>query len=288
MPYNSLNYNINLAKDLLKNADAVLIVTGAGMSVDSGIPTYRGENGIWTKSIQIGHKKYSYDEISSLKMWKEYPELAWGFKANFYNIINKLKPHEGYYHLLKNIKNKYDYFVCTSNIDGYFFKAGYDSNKVYEVHGSVNNLQCMNKKCNLNNGITPLDKETVPIFDPNTFIATNLPTCKFCNNMSRPNVSMFGDYDFYNKPYEHQRKRLDEWLNNLKKYKKSLVILEIGCGLNPHSLRMLNGKMMSGEWKMPVFDNNIGIIRINPNDERNEEKTIHLSIGAKDGLKRLF
>ena len=39
---------------------------------------------------------------------------------------------------------------------------------------------------------------------------------------------------------------------------------------------------------MPVFDNNIGIIRINPNDEINEEKTIHLSIGAKDGLKKVL
>ena len=221
-------------------------------------------------------------------MWKENPELAWGFKANFFNIINNLEPHEGYYHLLKNITNKYDYFICTSNIDGYFLKAGYDPDKIYEVHGSINNLQCMNKKCNLNNGITPLNTENVPKFDPYTFIATNLPYCKFCNNMSRPNVSMFGDFEFYNKPYEHQRKRLDNWLNNLKKYHKSLVILEIGCGLNPHSLRMLNGKMMSGEWKMPVFDNNIGVIRINPNDERDEEKTIHLSIGANEGIKRLF
>ena len=287
MPY-SLKKNIIQARDLLKKADAILIVTGAGMSVDSGIPTYRGENGIWTKSIQIGDKNYSYDEISSLKMWKENPELAWGFKANFYHIMNNLQPHEGYYHLLKNLKNKYDYFVCTSNIDGYFFRAGYDPNKIYEVHGSVNNLQCMDKNCNIKNGVVRLEKEMVPKFDPNTFIASNLPKCRFCKNMSRPNVSMFGDFEFYGKPYEHQRKRLNSWLNNLKKYNKSLVILEIGCGLNPHSLRMKNGKMMSGEWKMPIFDNNIGTIRINPNDVRNEEKTVHLTIGAEIGLKKIL
>ena len=114
------------------------------------------------------------------KCGKENPELAWGFKANFYNIMNNLEPHEGYYHLLKNLNNKYDYFVCTSNVDGYFFRAGYDSNKIYEVHGSVNNLQCMDKNCNIKNGIIPLKKEMVPKFDPNTFIATNLPKCKFC------------------------------------------------------------------------------------------------------------
>ena len=93
----------------------------------------------------------------------------------------------------------------------------------------------------------------------NTFIATSLPKCSFCGEMSRPNVSMFGDVEFYGKPYQHQRRRLNEWLDNIKKNDKSLVILEIGCGINPHSLRMNDGKMMSGEWKMPIFDNNIGI-----------------------------
>ena len=107
-----------------------------------------------------------------------------------------------------------------------------------------------------------------------------------CGNMSRPNVNMFGDIEFYGKPYEHQR-RLNEWLDNIKKNNKSLVILEIGCGINPHSLRMNNGKMMSGEWKMPIFDNNIGTIRINPNDE-DDENTIHINMGAKSGIKALF
>ena len=142
MPFNELKE----AKKIIQEGDALLIIAGAGMSVDSGIFTYRGVNGIWEKSIEIGSEKYRYDEISSLKMWKTYPELAWGFKANFYNIMNNLQPHEGYHHLLKNLKEKYDYFVCTSNIDGYFFRAGYNPNKIYEVHGSVNNLQCMDKK----------------------------------------------------------------------------------------------------------------------------------------------
>ena len=89
MPYDVKKDLIN-ARALLKKADAILIVTGAGMSVDSGIPTYRGSNGIWTKSIQIGSETFSYDEISSLKMWKMNPNLAWGFKANFYKIMINL------------------------------------------------------------------------------------------------------------------------------------------------------------------------------------------------------
>tara|TARA_B100001287_G_C22662728_1_gene521215 strand:- start:378 stop:1238 length:861 start_codon:yes stop_codon:yes gene_type:complete len=282
----SLRKDIVNARTLLDEADAILIVSGAGMSVDSGVPTYRGNDGIWSKSIKIGDETYSYDEISSLKMWKTKPKLAWGFKSRFYNLMKELEPHNGYYELLDNIKDRYDYFVATSNIDGYFKRSGFDINKIYEVHGSVNYLQCMDKKCNILNGV--VEARNMPTYNEETFIADWLPMCEHCGNMSRPNVSMFGDVEFYGKPYEYQRKRLNEWLFNLKKTNKKLVILEIGCGINPHSLRMSNGRMMSGEWKMPIFDNNIGTIRLNPNDKQEDHETIHIGLGAQKGIHALF
>tara|TARA_A100001015_G_scaffold296694_1_gene377316 strand:- start:3764 stop:4624 length:861 start_codon:yes stop_codon:yes gene_type:complete len=282
----SVKKEVIKAKALLQEADALLIVTGAGMSVDSGIPTYRGNNGIWTKSIKIGDELYAYDDISSLKMWKTRPELAWGFKAYFYRMMNELDPHQGYYELLEKIKDKFNYFITTSNIDGYFKRAGFDTNRIYEVHGSVNYLQCMDKNCNIMNGVS--EAINLPTFNEETFIADWLPKCPNCNKMSRPNVSMFGDVEFYGKPYEHQRKRLDNWLANINKSNKKLLILEIGCGINPHSLRMSNGRMMSGEWKMPKFDNNIGTIRLNPNDEQDDKDTIHIPLGAKAGIHNLF
>ena len=144
----------------------------------------------------------------------------------------------------------------------------------------------MDKKCNILNGITTA--ESYPSFNKDTLIVDWLPKCKFCNKMSRPNVSMFGDVEFYGKPYEYQRKRLNDWLIHLKKYNKKLIILEIGCGINPHSIRMSNGKMMSGEWKMPIFDNNIGTIRLNPSDEQQDVNTIHINMGAKQGIYSLF
>lgn len=284
----SLRKDITTAKELLDNADTILVITGAGMSVDSGIPTYRGRSGLWEKSIQIGDKSYGYDDISSLDMWKSNPKLAWGFKSHFYNLSNERTPHEGYYNLLENVNKKEDYFICTSNVDGYFRKVGFDTSKLYEVHGTIDYLQCMDINCNKVNGIVATTPDIVPDYDNETFISKTLPTCKYCKKMLRPNISVFGDFEFYGKPYEHQRRRLDEWLTNIKKNNKTLVILEIGCGINPHSLRMSDGKMMSGEWKMPVFDNNIGTIRLNPTDEQSDEKTIHVSMGAKNGIRSLF
>jgi len=282
--------NIKEAKEILQNCDAVLVIAGAGMSVDSGISTYRGTDGIWSKTIKIGNKNYRYDEISSLEMWKTYPELAWGFKAHFYNIMASKSPHEGYdklLHFLTKIK-KNNYFICTSNIDNYFEKGNFDKNKIYEVHGSMKLLQCMDKKCSIRNGAIEFKEDILPKYDKETFIASRLPHCSHCKEILRPNVSMFGDYEFYGKPYEYSKKKMEKWIQDIEKNNQKIVILEIGCGINPHSLRMNNGVMMSGEWKIPSIKNVIKTIRLNPEDIEESENTIHISLSAKVGLKRLF
>jgi len=81
--------NIKEARNYLLDCDAILVIAGAGMSVDSGISTYRC------------------------------------FKSNFYNIMTSKEPHDGYIKLLNFLTNvkKNNYFICTSNIDNYFEKV---------------------------------------------------------------------------------------------------------------------------------------------------------------------
>ena len=282
--------NIKEATKILQECDAVLVIAGAGMSVDSGIFTYRGNDGIWNKSISIGNDTYRYDEISSLEMWKKYPELAWGFKAGFYDLMISKNPHKGYYKLLNFLKKSKNnnYYICTSNIDNYFEKAGYDKDKIYEVHGTMKLLQCMDKKCAIRNGIIEMTEEYMPKYNNENFIASHLPSCPNCKNILRPNVSMFGDYDFYEKPYEYAKKKMEKWIQNIEKNNHKLIILEIGCGINPHSIRMNNGIMMSGEWKLPKIKNLIKTIRLNPDDEQNDKDTIHIKLGAQNGLNRIL
>ena len=284
MPLN----NLKISKKEICDSDAILIIAGAGMSVDSGIFTYRGSNGIWEKSIKVGNENYRYSEISSLDMWKKYPELAWGFKANFYEMMKNNEPHEGYHTLLNYVKNKKNnnYFICTSNIDNYFERSGFDKNKIYEAHGSMVRFQCMDKKCSNLNGAFDDNSVSIPPFDKNTFIAYNLPKCPNCSKILRPNVSMFGDYDFYEKPYEFMKKRMLNWLNEMKEKNKKLVILEIGCGINPHSLRINNNIPLSKEFKLPLVEK-CTYIRLNPENEKNED-VIHINMGAKKGLKSLL
>jgi NAD-dependent SIR2 family protein deacetylase len=278
-----LSQSIKEAKTLINQADSILLITGAGMSVESGIPTYRGNNGLWEKEIIINNIAYSYDEISSLKMWKKFPELAWGFKSKFYSILAETKPHSGYFKLLEKIKQKFNdnYFVCTSNIDGFFKKSGFDPEKIYEMHGTMDLFQCMDKSCNLRNGIQLLDK--IPSYDENMMVK-KLPKCKNCSNLLRPNVSMFGDDEFYQVPYKYQRNKLEKFISNANQ----MVILEIGCGINPHSLRMENGKMLSGEWKMPKIKKDTPYIRINPMEEKTPPNQVHIPLGATKGVISIF
>ena len=286
MPYNELKD----AQKAIAECDALLVIAGAGMSVASGIFTYRGSNGIWNRSIQIGNESYRYDEISSLKMWKEFPALAWGFKANLYKMMKDCEPHEGYYKLLNYLKkNKNEnYFICTSNIDNYFERAGFDKNKIYEVHGTMKLMQCMDKKCAIRNGVIEMTDTHMPIIDEDTLIGSNLPKCPHCPNILRPNVSMFGDYDFYGKPYEFAKKKMENWLQENEKKGFKLVILEIGCGINQHSLRMNNGKTLSGEWKLPKINIPLKMIRLNPDDDQTEDTCIHVKMGSKQGIQQLM
>ena len=149
-------------------------------------------------------------------------------------------------------------------------------------------LQCMDPKCAIRNGSIDMKDEHLPKYNAATLIATNLPKCPNCSNILRPNVSMFGDYDFYGKPCEYAKKKMENWIQHVELKKQKLVILEIGCGINPHSLRMNNGIMMSGEWKLPKIKNLVKTIRLNPHDEQDTTNTIHISLGAKYGLKNLL
>ena len=72
------------------------------------------------------------------------PEYFWGFYGYRLNMYQEKNPHYGFQVLKKisNLKNFSDYFIITSNVDGHFQKASFDKEKIYEIHGTINYLQC--------------------------------------------------------------------------------------------------------------------------------------------------
>lgn len=258
-----VNQDINRIKDYIQEADAVLIAAGSGMSVDSGLPDFRGKNGFWKAYPFFEKLDIDFMDVASPQQFFSNPDIAWAFYGHRLDLYRKTQPHVGFNLLLDLVRSKKNnYFVYTSNVDGHFQKTGFDINKIYEVHGSINYLQCA---LNCNDEIWN-NHETINV-NQKMMTVDKFPRCKNCGGISRPNILMFDDYYWVTGRTDKQNHKYNKWLHNTVIAKnQKLVIIEIGCGITIQTVRMNN------EWMMKKYSNT-KLIRINPYDN-------HIDIGT--------
>ena len=128
---------LRAAADCIMAADAILICSGAGMGVDSGLGTYRG--------INAGNFGIDYEIICQPKWFQSHPDLAWGFWGRCYHAYTSATLHDGYGLLCAWGKRApLGCFSVTSNVDGHWLRSGIGAERVWEVHGSVHQLQVDN------------------------------------------------------------------------------------------------------------------------------------------------
>lgn len=112
----------------------IVFLTGAGMSVESGFKTFRGNDGLW--------ENYPVDQVASHEGWLNDPTLV----TNFYNMLRKklyaAEPNEGH-KLIKRLEEKYDVCVITQNVDNLHERAG--SKKVIHLHGELTKVCSSNE-----------------------------------------------------------------------------------------------------------------------------------------------
>eukprot|EP00026_Physarum_polycephalum_P004298 Phypoly_transcript_04316.p1 GENE.Phypoly_transcript_04316~~Phypoly_transcript_04316.p1 ORF type:complete len:624 (-),score=105.90 Phypoly_transcript_04316:242-2113(-) len=213
---------LDKAAQIIDSATAILIVAGAGIGVDSGLPDYRGPSGFWRAYPALEKLGLSIEDISHPDWFSKDPLFAWGFYGHRADLYNKAVPHEGFKALKEMVDAKNgNYFIFTSNIDGQFQKAGFDEERIYECHGSLGHLQCLNG-CSFNE-VWQLDPDgALPEVDMKTMKAkkSTIPKCPKCKSTARPNVSMFGDTSASWNPTrsEKQRHRLLAWLKEAFPY----------------------------------------------------------------------
>lgn len=160
---------IEKAVEIIKNAKHITAFTGAGISVESGIPPFRGENGLWNKFDPI-FLDINYFHQNPLKSWKLIKEI-------FYDFFGKAKPSTAHLALSKMEKLGYLNSIITQNIDNLHQKSG--SKKVWEFHGNSRNLICMN--CN-------------EIYSAaNTNLSHLPPKCEKCGTVLKPDFIFFGE-----------------------------------------------------------------------------------------------
>ncbi len=151
----------------LRDAEKIIFVTGAGISQESGIPTFRGTNGLW--------KNYDPMKLATIDAFYDNPKLVWEWYEERRRNILGAKPNPGHFAIANLEKNK-KVIVLTQNIDGLHQKSG--STNVLELHGSIIRIKCT--KCKFKEEIT-YNFETFP------------PKCHNCDNILRPDVVWFGE-----------------------------------------------------------------------------------------------
>jgi NAD-dependent SIR2 family protein deacetylase len=230
---------IRLAAQLLDRADAVLIVAGAGMSGNPGEIVYTNPDDF------VFHypwfTKWGYHtgyEAMGLLADPSVPETAkWAFWATHMDKMRwQFVPNAGYDWLSQLVHSK-EYFIHTSNVDGYFARAaggGFDAERIYTPQGEWTYLQCMNGPCRPDAvfAARPYLDAILPKIDADGFIPHDaIPHCPHCGGGLFGNVRG-GKAFLHHEVYEQQSASLERWIDSLQQQGKSLVVLEIGAGFN--------------------------------------------------------
>jgi NAD-dependent SIR2 family protein deacetylase len=268
---------INKAKKVLDEAEVIIITSGAGMGVDSGLPDFRGNEGMWKEYPVLKELKLNFSSIANPKQFKLNPKVAWGFYGHRYDIYKRTRPNAGFTFLRELLKAKKDYFIVTSNVDGHFQKAGFNTDKIYEVHGRINKLQCT--KCDTK----PWDIDDDKRFgvNSNTFeLSTTLPYCKKCNAIARPNIMMFDDYSYDYSISEAQENRFNNFMRKYDKNGTKIAIIEIGAGTAISTIRHI-GEQIHNKIETAT------LIRINPRESQVPNGAIGLATTGKVSLREL-
>ena len=150
----------------LKEAQKIVFVTGAGISQESGIPTFRGKDGLW--------RNYDAMKLATIDAFYENPKLVWEWYNERRRNIFSVEPNLGH-KAIAELEKFVKVVTLTQNIDGLHQRAG--STKVLELHGSIIEIKCT--VCEFKNKIL-------------TEFTNTPPLCK-CGNILRPNVVWFGE-----------------------------------------------------------------------------------------------
>ncbi len=155
----------------LKKAKKVTVLTGAGISKESGVPTFRGKEGLW--------QNYKPEELATPYAFSRDPKKVWEWYDWRRQMLYDKLPNKAHIALVKIEKFVPNFTLITQNVDGLHHKAG--SKNVLELHGCIWRMKCWNQ-C----GVPPWEDRTVPLPELP-------PKCPSCGGIARPDTVWFGE-----------------------------------------------------------------------------------------------
>jgi NAD-dependent deacetylase len=157
---------------LLRGARHALVLTGAGVSTESGLPDYRGSDGLW--------RNRRFEELAHIETWRREPEAFWTFYRERIDVLAQARPNDGHRAIAELERRGFVARVLTQNVDGLHRAAGSDP---LELHGTLAEVECL--ACGFRG--------------PTTLAATQLadgasvPRCPSCKAPLKPAVTLFGE-----------------------------------------------------------------------------------------------
>jgi NAD-dependent deacetylase len=156
---------------LLAQHDSLFVLTGAGISAESGLATFRGSGGLWNG--------YRIEEVATPEAWQADPELVWRFYSMRRRDASAAQPNAAHAALAEIEQKLGDrFYLCTQNVDDLHERAG--SRRVHHMHGTLFQSRCV--RCDL------------PFADNALYeTASSLPRCAQCGAPVRPHIVWFGE-----------------------------------------------------------------------------------------------
>lgn len=170
-----MNEPIQRVAEALRQAERILIITGAGLSADSGLPTYRGVGGLYNGNTEDG---LPIEHALSGPMLRRDPALCWKYLAQIGRACAAASPNSGHLAIAALQRRKPECWVLTQNIDGFHLAAGSPPQRLIEIHGTLAPLFCMACGRTSEDMFTSLDR-LLP------------PRCEVCGGVLRPSVVLF-------------------------------------------------------------------------------------------------
>jgi NAD-dependent deacetylase len=156
-------------RKILTDCKSICVLTGAGISAESGEPTFRGADGLW--------KKFKPEELANFDAFMRNPQLVWEWYNYRRQLIEKVTPNLGHYALAKLEESAKEFALVTQNVDGLHRRAG--SKNILELHGNIMRSFCVD--CGTRDDHPALSEEK------------KVPLCKSCGGLIRPDVVWFGE-----------------------------------------------------------------------------------------------
>ncbi|MBM4127385.1 MAG: NAD-dependent deacylase [Nitrospira sp.] len=160
--------DLGLVREKLATARSVVVLTGAGISADSGVPTFRGADGLW--------RNFRAEDLATPEAFARDPRLVWEWYNWRRELIATKQPNAAH-EAVAELERQYSHFwLITQNVDGLHRTAG--SHKLSEIHGNIWRVRCTDCR-------QVVDNHDVPIHI--------LPMCDHCHGLLRPHIVWFGE-----------------------------------------------------------------------------------------------